>query len=123
MSTAAGVSSHPFNHGERERVLGLSDDTDLMLAESEEAGYLAVTEVDGSPAQPNVDIEQCAHNEAIMVETVTAFIKDGEVVTDWQVRLRAQCGGCGAKFFIDPAGRTPRDGGPGVVHSMRPVVE
>lgn len=105
------------------RILGLSDDTELLLADAVGQGYTPVLEVHGGQLSgESVDPGNCGCDESIMVETLTAFIRDPEgKVVDRQVRIRAQCGQCGSKLAIDLEGQRPRAGGAGVVHSMTPV--
>jgi hypothetical protein len=112
-------------------VIGNQDDTvaverlDDLLAQHD---LMVQVEIDGEPVDPGWTAlaKDCAHSGALHVETVVAFIREGDgtdlslPVLEWQCRLRALCAECGLPFDIAPTGRIPRDGKPGVVVAMRP---
>ena len=68
----------------------------------------------------------CRHEAGLLLDPVVGLLHDSpdpDVVTGWEVRVRAMCQECGQRFQTDPASARPeRDpSGLGVVFTCRPA--
>ena len=84
-----------------------------------------LAEIGGEPYAPEARGETpCPGQHSPMIQNLVAFIEGANEEDEgrWEMRVRIICAACPAHFEIDRVGRAPRDGGHGVVLTMRPTL-
>lgn len=94
--------------------------TDLVTADDAASAEVVTAEVLVG-GQPLIDKTPCEHRSTHLSQVTVATIEAPDGTVDrFEAQIEVMCSGCTASFDVDPIGRKPRDGRPGIVVTLTP---